>query len=73
MDGNILYFYLFVMFVFLEGEDYRYGGKVKRREIPQHEINEDVRLFDDRKKRWKDLLKENIQDKGKVHTLRWEI
>ena len=37
---------------------------------PDLDVDEDIRLLDDRRKHGKDIVEDNINDKLKVHTLR---
>ena len=38
---------------------------------PGLEINKDLRIFDDRKINWKDMLEGSIEYKGKIHLFGW--
>ena len=40
---------------------------------PDLDVDDDARLLYDREKHWKDMLEENIKDKGKARVLRWEV
>ena len=40
---------------------------------PVLEVEEDIRILDNREKHWKGIVEENINNKGKVHALRWGV
>ena len=37
---------------------------------PDPEVEEDIRLSDDRKNQWKGIVEDNINEKGESHALR---
>ena len=40
---------------------------------PNPEVGEDIRILNNRENNWKEIVKENIKEKGKIHLLRWEV
>ena len=39
---------------------------------PNMEVGKDIRILNNRENNWKEIVKENIKEKGKIHLLRWE-
>ena len=40
---------------------------------PQLEMEEDIRILDNRQEHWEEVFEDNNENRSKVHALRWEV